>query len=541
MLKTFFESKFQSITAAAVVIAAANLASRAVGIVRDRILASQFGAGNELDIYYAAFRIPDFIYSLVVAGAIAAGFIPVFVGLIKNDDSSSFFANQAAWKLANNILNITAVILIAACALLAVFTPWLIPLITPGFSAEKLHLTVGLTRVMFLSPILFGLSGIFGGILQSFRKFVNFAFAPVLYNVGIIFGALVLVKYFGLYGLAFGVIIGAGLHLITQVIGVYRLGFAYQFLFSFKDNELRKIIKLTIPRMLGFVCYYLNAFVVTIFASLLAAGSLAIYSLADNLQSFMIGIFGTSFAVAAFPSLSKKFNAADARGFCETFQRTFKQILFFILPSAALVIILRMQIVRVVLGAGNFDWNDTILTANTLGIFCFGLFAQAINPLLIRAFYARHNSLIPFLTFLFSVIINIFLNVVLIKKFGMLALAASFSAAAIVNFILLAVLLKIKNADIWRAGVIKSLLKISLATLLMGAAAQSVKTFVGSIVDMHRFWGIFTQGALAAIVGLLVFVAVGLLLRSEELMDLIASLKRRLWREVNVEKEGILN
>ncbi|NQT49913.1 murein biosynthesis integral membrane protein MurJ [Candidatus Kuenenbacteria bacterium] len=539
MFKKLLATKFNSITSAAVVIAAAGLLSRVLGIVRDRILAGQFGAGNELDIYYAAFRVPDLVYNLIVLGALSAGFIPVFIGLIKNEESPLYKANEQAWNLVNNILNIIALFLFGACLILAVLSPWLVPLITPGFSGDKLQLTINLTRLMFFSPILLGLSGVFGGVLQSYKRFFVFALAPVMYNLGIIFGALFLTERYNIYGLAFGVILGAGLHLLIQIPTVFRLGFGYRLLLNFKDSNFVKIVKMMGPRILGLASTQLNLIVITIFASTLAAGSLTVFNLANNLQSFAIGLFGVSFALAAFPVLSKAFANKDEVQFRKTFHRTFKQILFFVIPFSILLIILRAQIVRVILGAGQFDWNATELTANSLGLFAMSLFAQALLPLLARTFYARHNTKLPFYAAFVSLVVNIFLTWFLVQKIGVLGLALGFSISSIINFILLVVWLKIKVKDIGHNGILIALAKISFASLLMGVAAQYIKTWIGLSVDMQRFWGVLTQGFVAGIVGIAVFVLVGYLLKTEELLSFMASLKRKMFKKVKIEKEGI--
>ncbi|MBT7484571.1 hypothetical protein HN680_07405, partial [Candidatus Peregrinibacteria bacterium] len=199
MLKKILSLKFSSVTSAAVVIAGAGLLSRVLGIVRDRVLASQFGAGTELDIYFAAFRIPDLLINLIALGALSAGFIPVFILLLKNEESFKYTANKIAWDFVSNILNIVGVVLIVLGAGLAIAAPWLVPLITPGFEGEKLQLTVQLSQIMFLSPLLLGISSILGGVLQSFKRFLCFSLAPVMYNIGIIIGAIFFVDWWGLH------------------------------------------------------------------------------------------------------------------------------------------------------------------------------------------------------------------------------------------------------------------------------------------------------------------------------------------------------
>lgn len=520
-------------------IALVGLLSRVLGVVRDRILASRFGAGDELDIYYAAFRVPDLVYNLLVLGVLSAGFIPVFVGLIRREEGSSYGENESAWNLVNNILNILALFLFVSCSILAALCPWLVPLITPGFSGDKLQLTINLTRIMFLSPILLGLGGVFGGVLQSYKRFLIFSLAPVLYNLGIIFGALFLVGRYQLYGLAFGVILGAALHLLVQIPPVFRLGFGYRAMMNFKDANFIKIMKMMGPRILGLASAQLNLIVITVFASILAAGSLAVFNLANNLQSFAIGLFGVSFSLAAFPALSKSFADADIDQFKNIFHRTFRQILFFVVPCSILLIILRAQIIRVILGAGKFDWGDTVLTADSLGLFAISLFAQSLLPLLARTFYARHNTKIPFYASFISLIANVALSWWLIGEMGVLGLVLGFSISSIINLAVLVVWLKLRVQNVFHGGILLSLAKISFASLLMGVAAQYVKTGLGHLVDMQRVWGVFTQGFAAGMAGIIVFIVVGYLLNMEELLTFIAGIKRKLGKGVDTAKEGI--
>jgi putative peptidoglycan lipid II flippase len=391
---------------------------------------------------------------------------------------------------------------------------------------------------MFLSPVFLGLSGLFGGVLQSFKRFFLFSLAPVLYNVGIIVGALFFVKTFGIYGLALGVALGAALHLLVQIPSVFRLGFVYKFIFNLRDCEFIKIIKMMGPRILGLASGQLNLLIVTFFASALAAGSLSVFNLANNLQSFPVGIFGGSFALAVFPALSKSFSESNETEFNDVFHRTFKQILFFVIPFSILLIILRAQIIRVVLGAGKFDWNDTVLTANSLGIFCFSLFAQSLLPLLARAFYARHDTVTPFVTSFIAMLVNAVLSWIFVKQFGVLGLALGFSISMVVYFILLFVLLKIKVKGIGRDGILTTLFKISIASLIMGVAVQYAKTFMAGLVDMQTFVGILSQGTVALLFGLLAFTLVGYLLKTEELLNFVDGFKRRMWKMVRI-KEAI--
>ncbi len=538
MIFKLLSQKYSSITSAAVVIAAAGLLSRVLGVVRDRVLASQFGAGSELDIYYAAFRIPDLLISLIALGALSAGFIPVFIGLIKNEQEPT--RNDEAWKFVSNIINIFGLILIVVGAVLAVFSPWLVPIVTPGFSSEKLSLTIALTRILFLSPFILGISSILGGVLQSFKQFLVFSLAPVFYNLGIIIGAKFFVPYAGLYGLAFGVILGALMHLFIQLPSLTRLGWHFRLIFQPRDKNLLTVLKLIGPRILGLASGQINLIVITIFASTIAAGSLAVFNLANNLQAFPVGFFGVSYALAVFPVLSRSFSRADEEAFKKSFLTTFKQILMFVIPVSALFIILRIQIVRVILGAGKFNWTDTILTADTLGLMSLSVFAQALMPLLVRVFYARHNTVYPFWASFISMIVNVVASWYFIQFWGVLGLAWGFTISSLVNLILLVVFLKIKVKNIFSNGLLMFSFKLTLAALIMSVVAQLAKTGLGHIVDMNRFWGVATQGFVSGLVGIAIFVCLSYLFRIDEMMIFMASLKKKLLVKFRPEKEAII-
>lgn len=541
MIKKLFTGQINSITFAALLVALSSLASRLLGIFRDRILAGQFGAGDTLDIYYAAFRIPDLIYNLIVLGALSAGFIPILTKLIKDykceGECSEVKANQEAWSLTSNVLNILSLFLIALSALGLLFSPQLTRLIAPGFSPAKQALTSSLTQIMFLSPLFLGISSILGGILQSFKRFFVYSLSPIFYNIGIIIGALYLVPLWGIYGLAWGVAIGAFFHMAVQIPAVLKLGYRYSFRFDFKDVSTRQIGAMMVPRTLSLAVNQINFVVITIVASTLAGGSLAVFNLANNLQSFPIGIFGLSFAVAAFPALSAV--AFDKKKLIDNFSNVFRQILFFIVPATVLLLTLRAQIIRLILGTGQFDWNDTVLTLNTLGFFSISLFAQASIPLLIRVFYARHDSKTPFYIGLACVAINIFLSLFLNKKFGIAGLALAFSISNILNFILLWLMLKLEIGEMDETRILFSAIKFSVAALACGMTVQIMKLLVWPFIDMTKTWGVMTQGLMAGIFGIIAYILFCYLLKSEELFNFLDSLKRRLsWKKVETIDQG---
>lgn len=548
MIKKILDNNFwnsqpsKSIMSAAFVITASGLASRLLGLLRDRMLASHFGAGDIMDVYYAAFRIPDLIYNFIVLGALSAAFIPVFSSLIskekniEDEPEKRMNDNNDAQKLVNGMLNISIFFIIVIALIMAIFTPILVKFVTPGFSPEKNEMVVLFTRIMFLSPLFLGISGIFGGVLTSFRRFIIYSLAPIFYNLGIILGIFFFVDFWGPIGLAWGVVLGAALHMLIQYPAVRNLGFRYKYIFceSFRDANIKRVFFLMIPRMMGISINQINLFVITIFASTLAGGSLAIFNFAQNLQSVALGIFGVSFAIAVFPVLSSLAAQEDKDKFIDTFSGTFRQIIFFVVPMSVFIFVLRAQIVRVVLGSGKFDWEDTILTFECLGVFVFSLFAQSTIPLLARAFYALHDTKNPFYIALATEIVNIFLVLMLIDKFKVIGLAVAFSAASILQMILLFIFLRKKLKSLDEKNIVVSFSKVFLVSILTGAVIQLSKTKVALLVDIDTFVGIFLQLFISLAIGIFIFSLASYAVKLEEFFNFKNSLTKKIFRAKKV-------
>lgn len=530
MIKELFNNNgTKTITGGAALIAVFSLLSRLLGIFRDRILASQFGAGDALDIYFTAFRVPDTIFNLIVLGAISAGFIPVFIECLQKHEKA------VCWKLVNSVLNILIISLCVIALLFFVFAPFLIASwIAPGFSSEKLEMTIQLTRIMLLSPLLLGVSSIFGAILQSLRQFFIYSLAPILYNIGIIIGAVYLVPMMGIDGLAYGVVLGAFLHMIIQFFSARHFGFLYRLEMHGAREHVIKILRLTFPRILALAVTQVNLFVVTLFGSLLSIGSVAVFSLANNLQMFPIGIFAISFAIASFPSLSIAIARGDRELFLEHLLNTSRQVLFFILPSSALLIVLRAQIVRVVYGAGLFNWQNTIDTADALAIFAVSLFAQGLIPLLTRAFYALSDTKTPLFVSLVTVGGNIWLSATLIQAEWVLryfspviGLVIAFSITQIAQCVALWILLRFKVKTLHEGAMLNSIFVISIATAALGLWTHVMKYAVEPWTGTTTFLGIFSQGLISGGVGILVFILVSLLLGSKEMRSVLQVLRQK--------------
>jgi len=306
-MKNGLNRTIHSINAAALLIGAAGLLSRILGIVRDRLLAAHFGASRALDIYYAAFQIPDFLFTVFLLGAASAAIIPI---LIDVEETSTAEARRFIRELAT-IFFIGSLVVWLVAVLLA---PILASHLAPGFAQSDRTLVVMLTRIMMLSPVLLGLSNIVSSVLQSHRRFVSFALSSIFYNIGIIFGIAVFLPLWGLAGLGAGVIMGAALHLLIQVPALYSLGFGFPlawptFLTRGLSHPIKKVILVSLPRVIAISASNISDIALVAIASTIAPGSITVFKFADNLRFVPIGLFGVSFAVAAFPSLS----AARAR------------------------------------------------------------------------------------------------------------------------------------------------------------------------------------------------------------------------------------
>jgi len=547
-----FNHQTKTVTFAAFLLAISGFLSRVLGLLRDRLLASHFGAGRELDIYFAAFRIPDFIYGILILGGITVAFLPVFSEYFQKKraegERNSKWPDEALY-FANNVLNWFFVSLIVICGILAVLAPWLVEFIIPGFSPQDKGLTVALTRIMFWSPIFFGLSSIFSGILQYFNRFLVYSLAPILYNLGIILGILFLVPRFGVYGLALGVIFGAFLHWAIQIPAALASGYRYKLFLDFRHFGLRKIFKLMIPRTIGIAVNQVNLVIITALASVLAAGSIAIFNFSNNIQYFPIGIIGVSFAVSSFPVFSKFIANGQRKEFLEHFSSSAKQVIFFIVPLSLLFFILRAQIIRLILGTGQFSWEDTRLTAACLGVFCLSVLTESLIALLCRAFFSLQDTKTPVLIGMVSVLSNIVLCLLFIfllsypnffrqavvevlrlqniQNIEVVSLPLGLSLASIIQFCLLLFFFRKKIGGFEIKDIVCSLKKVLIAGSLMGVCSYAVRVASAGFVDMQRFWGVFLQAACAAVVGVSVYLIVANFLRSPEIHTIKTSLLRQ--------------
>ncbi len=510
-----------NIVSAAAIIGVFSLLSRLLGLIRDRILASQFGAGDILDIYYAAFRIPDFIYSLIVLGALSAGLIPIL--------SESFLKNkEEGWRRVNNILNIVLFFVLVSSISGFILIPLIMPFLVPGFSEAKIQEVVSLSRIILLSPIFLTGGAIFGSAMQARKRFLLYSISPMIYNLGIIGGALFLTAPLGIKGLAAGVVLGSFGHMLIQWFGALNMGYRYQRYWHWADSAIQDLWRLGIPRILTLAASQINWFAITFIASTLTVGSLTIFNLANNLQFLPIGIFGLSFAIASFPTLSEDAARKNYQTFTEHISHSPSQILFYIIPASVFMTVSNAPIVRVVLGAGRFNWEDTILTAEALRIFCVSLFAQALIFLFVRAFFALKNTRAPFTCALISVLINIILAWYLSSRLGILGVVLAFSAANIIQLILLHLFLSHHLGGLGEKKMAVNIIKVMIASLTLAVITQWAKIAIGPWLNFQTFQGIFLHGAISGAFGIVSFFLMAEWLKIPEYVNLKSSFKEKL-------------
>ena len=530
------------------------IGSQMLAIVRDRILASAFGAGSTLDLYYAAFRLPDILFAIVASLVSVYVLIPLISSRLENSEA-------AARRFLASALTFFTITLALGCVALFIIAPYLLPKLYPGFSAEELETLVAVTRVMLLQPVLLGISNLFASITQLRQRFVVYAISPLLYNIGIIVGVITLYPTFGPTGLALGVVIGAFLHLAVQVPYLLTDPIAPRFFGKLHLRDIREIVTISLPRTLALSAQQIALAALLAIASLSAAGSITVFSFAYNLAAVPLAIIGVSYSVAAFPTLSKLFSAGERDAFFAQISSAARHIIFWSLPIIALFVVLRAQIVRVILGAGAFDWADTRLTAAALAVFVLSLAANGLVLLLVRGYYASGNTKKPLLINLSATALGVVCSVGLLDLFRsseavrvaveswlridglpgteVVMLALGYSIGVFINAAMLVVVFE---RDFRRFGpaLWSGLWKSAVGALAAGASAYAALQLLDEVFDLNTFVGIFAQGVGGAVSGVSMGILILWLLRSRELTEALGAATHRVFKTRTVVPEQVV-
>lgn len=503
-IKNILFKKEESILNAGFIIGASLLASAALGLLRDRLFSHYFGAEpyfSQLGLYFAADRIPSFIFNILVVGTLTTAFIPVFTKYVKR-------GNGYAWDLASNTLNSVLLVFLLLSILIFAFSKTISQYLGLG-SLSSLELTFmsSLLRIMILSQLILVLSSFFISIFQSFKRFLVPSLAPVLYNLGIILFTVLFFDSLGVFAPAWGMVAGSFMHFFVLAIFSRGLGFKYSLVLKFGDKGLREIFTLMLPRTLSLAANQISLLVDTSLAFLIGASSLVVFNFAQHLQNVPVNFFGAAFSQAAFPVLSAL--SDKKREFSKTLESTIKQITFFVLPISILFIILRIPLVRLIFGAAKFSWDATISTSYTVAFFGVSMVFQSLVYLLNKAFYSLRDTKTPVKISIISIALNIVLAVLFIMylNFGIWSLSLAFSVSSFINFILLYTFLGRRIQNLFDLSFLSDLSKIGWVSMFTAVFLYIPMKILDEVVfDTTRTFNLILLTAVVFIFGFIAYI-----------------------------------
>lgn len=534
-----------SVLSAATIIMLMVVASRILGLIRQRTLA-HFFTPDELSLFFAAFRLPDLVFEVLVFGTFSAAFIPVFTKALKK-------GRREAWQVAGTVTNLGIIAFAALAAGLIIFSNQFYGVLAPGFSFEHRTLIVTLARILFLAQGFFVVSYVLTAVLESSRRFFLPAIAPLFYNIGIIAGTFFLAPKLGLLAPAFGVVIGAFCHFLIQLPLAIKLGYRFTPKILISD-DVKKIGKLALPRIIEVSFLQISKTVELFLASLISTAAYTYYTFGNTLQLLPVGLFGTSIAKAALPTLARQ--SDKPAEFRRTLFGALYQIIFLVVPIATVLVVLRIPLVRLIFGTDIFSWEATVQTSLVVTAFAVGIVFQSAASLMARGFYALHDTKTPVTISLIGIVLTIALDFILVRGLGLPAwgLAAAFSFGSFFQAITLFVFLNRKIGDGATLKGIIPIAKSALAAvssgmvmyLLLKIFDRSVwikrLSFLGKldgakgiafekfVLDTRYTVNLLVLTIFVVIVGMIVYLVVSILLRSKEVwyfFNLIGRVIRR--------------
>ncbi len=540
----FITTEIRGLHEAAYLLAIFAFLSQILALVRDKLLAFNFGAGEVVDLYYAAFRIPDFVF-VTVATMVSASVIVPFLAerLQKDEDELKVFIRHLS--------TLFGVLMLVVGGIAWFAMPFLIAYVFPGFKGDAYEQLVLASRIMLLSPVLLGISNIFGSVAQVYHRFALFALSPIFYNVGIIFGIVILYPTYGYYGLIWGVIIGAFLHMFIQLPFIASKGLVPLPSFRIPWKDMQKVLTLSVPRTIAISANQFMLLTLTAGASLVGKGAVAALSFAWNLQAVPLTIIGVSYSSAAFPTLSRLYSAGDTKAFVAQLVTSARHIIFWSMIISVLFIVLRAQIVRVVLGAGQFDWSDTRITAALVALFAVSAVAQSLILLFTRAFYAIGQTVKPLVINVAGALIIFFgasfslklymacdscssvmdnlMKVQGISGTSVLALAGVYSLGTILTMIALWVVLE-RQVTKFSLPLLTTIFQVGSASIIMGYVTYIVLRPLSAVFPLTTVPNVFMQGFVAGSIGIAIGICVLIALKNIEVQEVWAALHAKIWK-----------
>lgn len=513
----------RTLARAGAIVAVAFLASRILGYVRVVVITNQFGAGSELDAYFAAFRVPDAIFQLVAAGALSSAMIPVLAGLFSRGEE------DRAWRVVSTVLNVMLIVLFSLSVIVAIFAPQIVPIITPGFDAVGTELTVRLTRIMLLSPILLALAAVASSVLNARGRFGAAALAPSVYNIAIIISAVVLGPSLGVDALAVGVVFGSLLNLSVQLLPLVQEKFRLSFEIDLSDSSARQVLMLMAPRALGLGANQITFVVATMLATGVGVGAVTSYNIAWTLMQIPLGVIGFPLGIVLLPSLSRAVASGSAREFGRMIVGSVRLLLWIMLFITAVGIVVRRQVVNLLFSG--LDDHAQSLTADTLSFLLLGLAGYSLVIVFARAFYSGHDTRTPVITALFDMTTSIVVGVATVGTLGLSGIGLGLSCGAFAEASALGILLWRRRPGTGLETVIRPFFVFTIGALLAAIVASLLVRVTDPVIgpDPGRLL-LLVQVTIASAAAALVYVVYTRLLRIPELqqtIDIARSFVRR--------------
>ncbi len=513
-IRTGTGSTGRALVRAGLLVTVVFFVSRLLGWLRLILIGAAFGASADLDTFFAAFRIPDLIFQLVAAGALSSALIPIVASLLATHEE------ERAWRVISTVVNLMMGALLVLSVALAVLAPIVVPAITPGFDVVRTAKTVELTRIMLLSPVLLALGAVATSTLNAQGRFAASAVAPLVYNIAICFGAVVLAPFMGVRGLALAVVLGSAGHLAVQLPQLLRGGFRYEPVVALSDTQARQALILLAPRAIGLGVSQLTFVATTTLASGLEPGSISAFNIAFTLLQIPIGVIGVPLGVVILPSLARELATGGVERYVTLVTRSLRLLLFVMLPITGLLAVLRRQTVSILFPG--FDARMVELTSYALLFFLIGLAAHSLIAVLARAFYARQDTRTPVAAAILAVVVNVTLAIVLVGSLGVGGLALAIAIGAWCEAIALIVVLRRRLPRLDLGSLVRVFLEAALGTLIASSVALAVVYVLDGWIGPHPAWLLLvTQTALAVLAGGGAFLAVAFALRIPELPSIV--------------------
>lgn len=491
--------------------------SRLLGLLRSVVIADAFGTDPELSAYWVAFRLPDLVFQLLAGATLSAAFIPTFSRVVLRHGESE------GWRLASSVLNLVAIATVVATGVAFIAAPWLVPLLAPGLGeatgreAELQDLAVELTRLMLISPLFFGISGMLMGILNARQHFTAPAFAPVVYNLGIIFGAVFLAEPYGIHGLAWGVVVGSLGHLLVQVPALSSVGMRWRPSLELNSEAVRDVLRLMGPRVVGLAAAQVNLLVIVFFASFVSDEAISAVNYAFLMMMLPVGVIGMAISTAMFPTLAAQAAAHESGPLRASVSNALRVILFLSIPASVLLAVLARPAIQILLERGAFDARSTDMVVDALTFYAIGIAAQASVEILSRGFYALSDTRTPVTIAVIAMALNIAFAALLVQPFGIGGLAAAASLSALIEFALLVRLLDVRLGGLDRIPLRRSAGSTVIASIVMGQVAVIARLLLGaSGLDAGSLLGAFLILGIAGGLGAIAFLAVSATLNRDD-------------------------